>query len=267
MHRRFQKPSKGQPPRPRRSQGKPSSEKPTKDGLDKKLKRAGIELSSHQLDQLWRYHNLLRERNQDRELTRLIGFDTIVTKHYVDCMIVGEHFKLPTPLLDIGTGPGFPGIPLKIRYPHLHIILGEPRPKRIAFLREACRVAKLQNWEIFDRKIVSRSFQRRVPGVITRAVETMDKTCMRTSACLGEGGLLVFMKGPGVDPELAEIKSRFGKQFRVKLDKAYQLPHTNYDRRLIVLEKLVPPVVPKEAPHSDEEEAEDVAPEAEDSDL
>lgn len=229
------------------------------------MKKAGIILSSGQLDQLWTYHNLMRERNQDRELTRLIGFDSIVTKHYIDCMIIGQYFPMPSPLLDIGTGPGFPGIPLKIRYPHLHIILGEPRPKRITFLREACRKIKLQNWEIFDRKIVSRSFQRRVPAIITRAVETMDKTCMRTSACLGEGGLLIFMKGPGVDPELAEIKKRFPKQFRVKLDKAYQLPGTTYDRRLVVLEKLVPPVVPAQTPK--EEEEEDAAPEVEDSDL
>jgi 16S rRNA (guanine(527)-N(7))-methyltransferase RsmG len=253
MARKFQKPAPGRPS---------SSERPSQDALDKKLRRSGITLTTGQLEQLWRYHNLLRERNQDRELTRLIGFDTIVTKHYVDSMIVGDHFKLPSPLLDIGTGPGLPGIPLKIRYPHLHIILGEPRPKRVTFLREACKKARIQNWEIFDRKIVSRSFQRKIPGVITRAVETMDKTFLRTSACLDEGGLLIFMKGPGVDPELEEMKKRFKGQFRVKLDKAYQLPHTNFDRRLVVLEKLVPAKVPDQTPR--EEEEEDAAPQAED---
>ncbi len=245
---------------------KSNPERPTIEGLEKKLKRSGIALSTNQLNQLWRYHNLMRDRNQDRELTRLIGFDTIVTKHYVDCMIVGELFNLPSPLFDIGTGPGFPGIPLKIRYQHLHIILGEPRPKRIAFLREACKHIKLQNWEIFPHKVVSRSFQRKVPAIITRAVETMDKTCMRTSACLGEGGLLIFMKGPGVEPELAEIKNRFKKQFRVKFDKAYQLPHTKYDRRLVVLEKLVPAIVPSEAPRGHKEE-DDATPDTEDSEL
>ncbi len=245
---------------------KSTPERPTKEGLEKKLKRSDINLSSGQLDQLWAYHNILRERNQDRELTRLIGFDSIVTKHYIDCMIIGQFFPLPSPLLDIGTGPGFPGIPLKIRYQYLHIILGEPRPKRILFLREACRKIKLQNWEIFERKIVSRSFQRRVPGIITRAVETMDKTCMRTSACLGEGGLLIFMKGPNVDPELAEIKKRFPKEFRVKFDKAYQLPNTTFDRRLIVLEKLVPPLIPSQAP-KDADEEEDLSSDGEDCDL
>lgn len=250
MNRRFRKPQ--------------SAERPSKEALDGKLKRSGITLNPAQLDLLWRYHNLLRSRNQGRELTRLIGFDTIVTKHYIDCLIVGDHLRLPSPILDIGTGAGFPGIPLKIRYPNLHLILGEPRPKRVAFLKEVCTMLKFKNWEVFDHKVVSRSFQKPVPGIITRAVETIDKTCLRTSACLGEGGLLIFMKGPGVDPELKEVQKRFPGEFRVKLDKAYRLPHTPFDRRLVVLEKLVPARVPDTGAA---QENEDAASEPEDSDL
>src|SRR5688500_9185945 len=101
------------------------------------LARSGLKLNKEQLDQLWRYHNLIRNRNQDRDLTRIVEFEQMVVKHYVDCMIVGKFVTLPTPLLDIGTGAGFPGIPLKIRYPHLKITLAEPRPRRVEFLKEA----------------------------------------------------------------------------------------------------------------------------------
>ena len=178
---------------------KPSSS-PSIQQMAKMLERSQIKLNQQQLDQLWRYHNLIRRRNQDRELTRIIGFEPMVIKHYVDCMIIGKFFNLPSPLVDVGTGAGFPGIPLKIRYPHLKMVLAEPRPKRVAFLREAIAELGLKNVEVFEHKVSSRSFTQPMKGVITRAVETMDKTILRTSGCLEPGGYLVFMKGPGVDP-------------------------------------------------------------------
>ena len=61
------------------------------------LGRAGITLSREQLDQLWRFDQLLRQRNQDRDLTRLIEFETVIVKHYVDSMFVGQLIELPSP--------------------------------------------------------------------------------------------------------------------------------------------------------------------------
>jgi len=216
---------------------------PNQSRMQELLERGGIHLNREQLNQLWRYHSLLRNRNQDRELTRIIEFESIVVKHYVDCMIVPKFLTLPSPLLDVGTGAGFPGIPLKIRCPHLEIILAEPRPKRVLFLEEAIREIGLRRTRVFEHKVVSASFQERVGGVITRAVETMDKTCLRTSGCLGEGAKLIFMKGPGVEPELGILKQRFSKSFRIVQDEHYTLPHTQHERRLVVLEKLVPPEI------------------------
>ena len=108
--------------------------KPGIDTLNALLQRAGIALNQRQLESLWRFHNLLRRRNAELNLTRIFSFESIVVKHYVDCLCVGDRVSLPSPLLDVGTGPGFPGVPLKIRYPDLHVILAEPRPERVAFL-------------------------------------------------------------------------------------------------------------------------------------
>jgi 16S rRNA (guanine(527)-N(7))-methyltransferase RsmG len=202
------------------------------------LNKHGITLNNEALDQLWRYHNLLRSRNQDRELTRIIGFESIVIKHYVDCMIVGKFLSLPSPILDIGTGAGFPGIPLKIRYPHLKMILAEPRPKRISFLKEARSALGLKNTEIFEHKVVSASFQTPVKGVITRAVEDIEKTILRTTACLEVGGSLIFLKGPAVDPEIETAKNRFRDTHRLTLNKTYELPATSHHRRLVVFERI-----------------------------
>jgi len=202
------------------------------------LERADIRLNPTQLDQLWRYHTLLRSRNKDRDLTRIVDFQQMVVKHYIDCMYVGKLTQLPSPLLDVGTGAGFPGIPIKIRYPHLHVILAEPRPRRVEFLREAVEALGLQRTDVFEHKVVSRSFTTPVAGVITRALETMDKTILRTSGCTPPGSRLIFMKGPSAQPELDEAMRRFGSQLEIVQDEHYRLPNMlEQKRRLIVLKK------------------------------
>jgi 16S rRNA (guanine527-N7)-methyltransferase len=176
----------------------------------------------------------LRLRNRDRDLTRLIGFQSIVERHYIDCLIVKQLILLPSPLLDVGSGAGFPGLMLKIALPQLSVVLAEPRPGRIRFLKEAITSLGLRDIVVFEHKVVSRSFTRPMKGVITRAVETMDKTILRTSGCLGVGGNLIFMKGPNVDAEKHEVARRFSNHVRLTLDKAYRIPHTNYDRRILI---------------------------------
>lgn len=210
---------------------------PTLQSMIALIRKSDIKLNKEQIDQLWRYHNLIRNRNQDRELTRIIGFEPMIIKHYVDSMIVGKFFPLPSPLVDIGTGAGFPGIPLKIRYPHLKLILAEPRPKRIAFLKEAITELRLKNVEVFEHKVVSRSFTTPVKGVITRAVEDIEKTILRSSGCLENGGHLIFLKGPAVDPEITIAMKRFGYAFELVLNKTYKLPHSGHTRRLVVFKK------------------------------
>lgn len=205
--------------------------------LARMLEQSGIRLNRGQLAQLWAYHSLLRKRNQDRDLTRIIGFESMVFKHYVDSMIVGDFVRLPSPLLDVGTGAGFPGIPLKIRYPNLHLILAEPRPRRIAFLQEAIELLKFKNVRIFEHKVISESFKDQVDGVITRAVEEIDKTLSRSTACLKTGGQAIFLKGPQCDNEIDVARQRFRHTHTLRLNHSYTLPHTPYKRRLVVFER------------------------------
>jgi 16S rRNA (guanine527-N7)-methyltransferase len=205
------------------------------------LEAAGIRLNAGQLAQLWRFDQLLRKRNGDRDLTRLIEFESVVIKHYVDSMYIGRLIDLPSPLCDIGTGAGFPGIPLKIRYPQLHLVLAEQRPRRVAFLNEAITTLELRHTETFKQRVVSRSFTLPMRGVITRAVEPIEKTLLRSSGCTRAGTRIIFMKGPGVDAELAEAKAAFGRDYRLLQDEPYSLPNTPHARRLVVIERLTDP--------------------------
>jgi 16S rRNA (guanine(527)-N(7))-methyltransferase RsmG len=205
------------------------------------LDRAGLSLKREQLDQLWRFDQLLRRRNQDRDLTRLIEFESVVVKHYIDSMFVERLIELPSPLVDVGTGAGFPGIPIKIRHPKLTLVLAEQRPRRIAFLNEAITLLGLQHVTTFKQRVVSRSFTEPMRGVITRAVEPIGKTLLRTSGCTRSGSQIIFMKGPGVDAELSEARREFAADYELKLDRAYKLPHTPHARRLVVFERLTDP--------------------------
>jgi 16S rRNA (guanine527-N7)-methyltransferase len=209
---------------------------PNREGLEALMRRCNIALRPEQYDALWTFHSFLRKRNHDGDLTRLHGFETIVLKHYVDCMIVGDFVRLPSPLVDVGSGAGFPGIPLKIRYPSLDIILAEPRPRRVQFLHDAIALLGLEKARVFDHKVTSQSFRLPVRGVVTRALETMDKTVLRTSGALEPGGRLIFLKGPGVEEEIELFRRRFDDRYRIVENIPYRLPLLGHERRIVVVE-------------------------------
>ena len=106
--------------------------KPGPETLHAILRRCGIPLEPAQLDSLWRYHRMLRAANERLNLTRIHNFENMVLKHYVDSLLVLRFEELPSPWIDMGSGPGLPGIPLAIVRPELEVILAEPRGARQA---------------------------------------------------------------------------------------------------------------------------------------
>ena len=211
--------------------------RPGRDLLEAILNRSGIRLRPEQLDQLWAYHGMLRAANADLNLTRIHNFENMVQKHYVDSLLVLEFEELPSPLIDMGSGPGLPGIPLKIARPDVAMILAEPRAARAAFLREVCDALGMEGVEIVDRKVNAR-FPRQAAGIITRAVASIPETLELVADRLEPGGRMLFMKGPACGPEIEEAARSHAETFRLAADHAYQIPGTPHDRRLVVFERL-----------------------------
>jgi 16S rRNA (guanine527-N7)-methyltransferase len=182
---------------------------------------------------------LLREKNAQYDLTRIYQFDNMVQKHYIDSILVAKllGWKLPSPILDIGTGAGLPGIPLKIACPGTLLILAEGRHRRVRFLKEVVEALGLQDVEIYEGKIYG-SFSRRVNGVITRALETIPKTLARVRNCLECKGKAIFMKGPHCEDEVMQALNQFGEDYSLFKDLTYTIPHSTNHRRLIVFQKL-----------------------------
>src|SRR5271168_2508227 len=98
---------------------------PGRNSLEALLRDCGVSLAPAQLNALWTYHRMLRAANSELNLTRIHNFENMVLKHYVDSLLVLRYVELPETLIDMGSGPGLPGIPLKIARPTVRTILAE----------------------------------------------------------------------------------------------------------------------------------------------
>lgn len=206
--------------------------KPSPERLSELLAFHGVPQPKPLVEKIWSFHQFLRKHNHDLDLTRLIGFSTIVQRHYADCLIMQRWYakQWPNPLVDIGSGAGFPGLMIKMANPDLPMILSEPRPRRVDFLNAAIAHLGLKHIEVFGHKFTSRSFTRPVGGAITRAFETVDKTLPRLMNCIPLGGKALFMKGPKGEEEAAACDL---PDWKLTRKTAYRIPNTTLDRMLL----------------------------------
>lgn len=201
--------------------------------------------------QLAQFYRLLMLNQEKENFTRLLKLRDIAIKHFIDSIIILKHTELRFPLIDVGTGPGFPGIPLKVMFPNEKILLGEGVQRRVEFLKHVRAEMKLKNLDIVGRNI-NKHFVYPVNGVITRAVEDIGNTLGNVVSCLQMGGRVYFMKGPGVDPEIDMAKKNWGEFYKLVENTPYTLPETPHERRLVVYEKI------KDMPLPEEDESEDL---------
>lgn len=187
--------------------------------------------------ELAQYYRLLMLKQNQVNMTRLLTLREVGLKHFVDCLMVAKLTDLKFPLLDLGTGPGLPGIPLKIQFPNEQIILAEGVQKRVEFLKEVRDSLQLRNLKIVGRNI-NQWFYYPVNGVITRAVEDVGNTLRNVRSALQTGGRVYFMKGPNVDPEIAVALSELGEYYKLVSDIPYELPESGLPRRLVIFEKI-----------------------------
>lgn len=185
-----------------------------------------------------KFYVLLMQNQQKENMTRLVSIKDVAIKHFIDSIIVNKLTPLKFPLMDMGTGPGFPGIPLKIILgPEKKVILAEGVQRRVNFLKKVRQDLGLQNLDIIGRN-VDKDFVYPVQGVITRAVEDTRNTLGNVMNCLQTGGCVYLMKGPGVDPEIEVAENIWGEFYKLEKNKAYTLPNTTYERRLLVYRKI-----------------------------
>ncbi len=204
--------------------------------ISEAFKNASIKINDDQLNQFWKFYTLFDKYNDEFDLSRIKNFSEIVTKHFIDSVLISKYIKLPSSLVDIGTGPGFPGLPLKIMFPEKFIILAEPKHKRVKFMQMVIEELGIKNVLVYPHKVSDESYFD-TDGIITRAFEEINLTLNRAGKFLKTGRKIIFLKGPGVDEDYKNISAENKKNFKRIEDIEYSIPGTSHDRRIVVYEK------------------------------
>ena len=169
----------------------------------------GVELSSHQFDAFDQYLNLLGFWNQRLNLTAIRDPDLVVRRHFVDSLSIVPFLSRDGGILDVGSGAGFPGIPIKLALPGKAVHLVEPRRKRANFLKQVARELQLADVHVIERRMEDLSAEP-VPSMretVTRGFSYIPGFLKASADLLGPGGLAIVMHGSKGMTLLEELRA------------------------------------------------------------
>ena len=167
-------------------------------------------LNEQQISKFQRYLELLLEWNEKFNLTAITDKDEIEEKHFIDSIELVKFFDVKNKtLLDVGSGAGFPGIPLAIVEPTLNITLLESNGKRVSFLREVIKELDLENVEIIQGRSEELGTREKYDIVTARAVKELNVLLEITFYLVKVGGYFIAYKSSGVDEEILNAKHAF----------------------------------------------------------
>ena len=214
-----------------------------KEKLIKNAKEIGIELNEFHVKQFEKYQELLLDWNEKINLTTIIDEEDIISKHFIDSLCCLKYIKSGDKIIDVGTGAGFPGIPLKIVSHETSIVLLDSLNKRITYLNDV--VEKLQLSEISAihgraEEVGHRPEYREAFDVVTaRAVANMKVLVEYCLPFVKIGGKFVCMKGSEYKEELEEARAHIGNLGgRISCIEEIILPDTDIKHTIIIIEKI-----------------------------
>ena len=189
----------------------------------------GMRPSRQQLSAFMSYLSELKKWNRAHSLTSLKTDREIVVSHFLDSLLFLK--VLPdsaASVADVGSGAGFPGIPMKIMRPSLKMVLIEPTKKKAVFLRHICHLLGLQEIEIIDKRLEEVK-NIRADAAVTRALFRAAEFAEKAKHILEPAGLLILSKGPSAKTELEEMELS-------EIDvREIDLPYAGMKRALIIL--------------------------------
>lgn len=206
-------------------------------------KEISIEFSNIQIEKFYKYMNLLIEWNEKINLTAITEPKEIIIKHFIDSLTVLKDIKGKNTLVDVGTGAGFPGIPLKIMDEEIKITLLDSLNKRINFLNEVINQLDLKNIETIHSRVEdagkNKKYRERFDIATARAVANLATLSEYMLPLVKVGGKSICMKGSEVSEELQNSKkaiSILGGEIE-NIDN-FQLPKSDMMRNIVIIKKV-----------------------------
>lgn len=205
--------------------------------------KLGINLSEIQLKQFYNYMNLLIEWNKKINLTAITEPDEIILKHFVDSLTISRYISDGTKVVDVGTGAGFPGIPLKIVRQDVDITLLDSLQKRINFLDEVINELNLEKITTVHSRVEdfgkNKKYREEFDIAISRAVANLSTLSEYLLPLVKVGGKVISMKGSLIQEELENSKNAIkilGGQIE-KVDE-FDLPNSDISRNIVLIDKI-----------------------------
>lgn len=199
--------------------------------LDRLLAQAEINLTDQQKEQLVGFVRLLDKWNKAYNLTSVRNPDEMLVKHILDSLVVSRHLQGET-FIDVGTGPGLPGIPLAIINPDKQFVLLDSLGKRITFIKNALRELGIKNVTPVQSRVEEYA-EGQFDGVLSRAFASLNDMVSWCYHLPADNGKFYALKGVYDEQEIAEIKQSIQLVEVIKLE----VPELVGERHLVVLQK------------------------------
>ena len=210
--------------------------------LKEGAKEVGVSLNQQMIHMFLAYLRELKEWNQKVNLTSLKEDETIIIRHFIDSLSLVPYLPKKGSLLDLGSGAGFPGIPVKIVRPSLKVTLLEATRKKVSFQRHLIRALGLSQIHVIQgraEKLTGSALTLSFDIVTSRALSKLEKFLVLGEPFVKKGGYLVAMKGRQAEEELKasrEVIKALSLAINRKVE--LQLPVLKGKRYLIFIEKM-----------------------------
>ena len=208
------------------------------------IKKLNIDYTEKQMNQFMRYYELLVEKNKVMNLTAIIDLDEVMVKHFLDSVLIADIIDLSkyNYLIDIGTGAGFPGVPLKILFPHLKVTLVDSLNKRLKFLTEVINELGLENIVTVHGRAEdlghNSSYREKYDLCVSRAVANLSTLSEYCIPLICQNGIFVSYKSSDSDEEVLSSNNAI-KILGAEIinQKKVELPMSDMERNIIVIQK------------------------------
>ncbi|EDT9962617.1 16S rRNA (guanine(527)-N(7))-methyltransferase RsmG, partial [Salmonella enterica] len=198
--------------------------------LSRLLDEAGISLTDHQKTLLVAYVDMLHKWNKAYNLTSVRDPAEMVVRHILDSIVVAPYLQGQR-FIDVGTGPGLPGIPLAIVLPDAHFTLLDSLGKRVRFLRQVQHELRLENITPVQSRVEAYPSEPPFDGVISRAFASLNDMVSWCHHLPGEKGRFYALKGQLPEDEIASLPDEFSVESVEKL----RVPQLEGERHLVII--------------------------------